>query len=213
MVFKGEIPPKIRAYIQYHGENFTPYLKRDGMTAKSLAKKCQISSSSVYRLLHEPIHKQSFSSSRKGVGGRKRKVTKQAESLLLRKVEIIRTINPNWTVSELMSMAGIDGISLRTAQRILNRNGYHHLKARRKGILSVDDAKKRLSFARKMKSKEPEFWQAGIAFYFDGVGFIHRRNPKASALDCRSMVWRKRVRACNSIAQVKERRRVMEGNK
>ena len=192
MVYNREIPSKVRAFIMYHGEKFKPHVKTDGMTAKSLAKKCNISRSSVYRLLHEPIHKQSFRTSRKGVGGRKRKVTNRAESLLLRKIPIIRTINPNWTVSDLMSMAGIDGISLRTAQRILNRNGYHHLKARRKGILSVGDAKKRLSFARKMKKKEPEFWQEGIAFYFDGVGFIHRRNPKAHALDCRGMVWRKR---------------------
>lgn len=192
MVYKRAIPPKVRAYIMYHGEQFQPYAKTNMMKVKSLSKKCQISRSSVYRLLHEPLPKHSFPTSRKGVGGRKKKLTMRAESLLLRKIPLLRKINPNWTASDLMSMAGIEDISLRTAQRILNRHGYHHLKARRKGILSLDDAKKRLSFAREMKRKEPDFWQEGIAFYFDGVGFIHRRKPKGHALACRGMVWRKR---------------------
>lgn len=192
MVYKRAIPPKVRAYVKYHGEKFEPYVKTDMMKAKSLSQKCKISKSSVYRLLHEPIHKASHPISRKGVGGRKKKLTVRAESLLLRKIPVIRRMNPNWTVSELMSMAGIDDISLRTAQRILNRNGYHHLKARRKGILSSEDAKKRLAFARKMKKKLPDFWQEGIAFYFDGVGFVHRTKPKEHAIACHGRVWRKR---------------------
>ena len=133
---------------------FRPHSKVDAVNIKCLAKECQISLASGYRLLKEPLHKVTVSASRKGVGGRKKKITNRAESLLLRKIPILRKSNANWTASDLMALTGIEGISLRTVQSLLNRNGYHHLKARRKGILSSDDAKKRLSFARKMKKKE-----------------------------------------------------------
>jgi len=192
MAFKRQIDSKVRAYIKYHGKHFKRYSKTNTVDVTKLAKKCHISVASVYNILKEPLSKASTPASRKGVGGRKNKLSKRSERALLRKIPIIRKRIPNWTAKQLMAMACVEGVSLRTVQRFLNRNGYHHLKARRKGILSTNDTKLRLAFARQMMKKSPSYWQEEIAFYFDGVGFVHRTRPMEHALACRGKVWRKK---------------------
>ena len=65
MAYKKTIDAKIRAYIKYHGKMFTPHSKVDTVNVKDIAKKCQISLASVYRLMKEPLHKVTISGSRK----------------------------------------------------------------------------------------------------------------------------------------------------
>lgn len=193
MVYTRTIDATTRAYMKFHGDLIERSGKKKGAVVKWLSEKCNVSRMSVYRIMKEaPNHKAYVPSSRKGVGGRKKKVTVRAESLFLRKIAVLRKNIPNWSAQDLMSAAGIDNISLRTAQRILNKNGYKHRTARRKGILDARDTKVRLSFARNMRSKEDSFWREDMAFYFDGVGFVHKTRPTAAALACRGKVWRKR---------------------
>ena len=90
-----------------------------------------------------------------------------------------------------MKECGITNISERTTRRILNRHGYGFLTARRKGVLSKKDTSMRLKFAKTMVGKEPNFWTQDIAFYFDGVAFVHKTRPKESASSCQLHVWRK----------------------
>ena len=118
-------------------------------------------------------------------------MTTRAENLLLRKIKVLRSEKPNWTVRDLMSTSGVENVSTRTVQRILNRNGYKHLTARRKGILNSRDAKLRLQYAKKMQKKDSDFWTNDIAFYFDGVGFVHKTRPKAAALTVNKKLWRR----------------------
>ena len=56
--------------------------------------------------------------------------------------------------------------------------------ARRKRIVSEKDRRIRLQYARKMKrelSRNPDFFKHYIAFYLDGVSFVHKHNPLRAA--------------------------------
>ena len=85
--------------------------------------------------------------------------------------------------------------SRRTYSRYLNDLGYYYFSARSKGILSNNDKKVRLQFARNMKQeliRNPDFWKNEISFYLDGVSFVHKYNPKSAAAVNRARAWRKR---------------------
>ena len=74
----------------------------------------------------------------------------------------------------------------RTYSRYLNELGHFYFSARRKGILSGNDKKVRLQFARNVKhemNRNPDL---------DGVSFVHKCNPKSGAASNRARVWRKR---------------------
>ena len=76
----------------------------------------------------------------------------------------------------------------------LNRAGYQHLQARKKGLLSESDKKIRTKYARNAKNilKDfTKFYTHDISFYLDGVSFIHKYNPLKTALQPKSHVWRK----------------------
>ena len=67
--------------------------------------------------------------------------------------------------------------------------------ARRKGIVSEKDRRIRLQYARKMKrelSRNPDFFKHYIAFYLDGVSFVHKHNPLRAAAGTKSRIWRKK---------------------
>ena len=51
------------------------------------------------------------------------------------------------------------------------------------------DKKSRLAYARKMKQiqvSNPGYWCNDVAFYLDGVSFIHKTNPMSAALSPKS---------------------------
>ena len=75
---------------------------------------------------------------------------------------------------------------------ILTRMGNGYLQARKKGLLSENDRKLRIRFARKMKrvvAQNPQFWTHEVGFYLDAVFFIHKYNPQSGANINRSRVW------------------------
>ena len=83
----------------------------------------------------------------------------------------------------------------RTFSRFLNEKGYGYLIARRKGTVSEKDRRIRLQYARKMKrelSRNPDFFKHDIAFYLDGVSFVHKHNPLQAAAGTKSRIWRKK---------------------
>ena len=59
----------------------------------------------------------------------------------------------NFSCQKIMQEAGISvkDVSVRTVSRFLNSQGYYYLQARKKGVLTVTDMKKRLQFARRMR--------------------------------------------------------------
>ena len=188
MVFKRRITDEVRAYVKYHQGDLLRHSRNSAAVVQRLVKKCKISKTSVYRLLKEPLN--APKTSRKG-SGRKQKLSPRFQSRVIRNIPKIRQINKNWTAGDLMKFSDITEVSERTTQRILNRHGYHHQVARKKGVISKADCTKRLQFAKKNRHREKSFWQNQIAFYFDGAGFQHKTNPYESATSCRGKVWRK----------------------
>ena len=58
-------------------------------------------------------------------------------------------------------------------------------------MLSREDKRIRLRFAREALSFPDTFWKEDIAFYLDGVGFAHKFNPHGEARSTGTMAWRK----------------------
>ena len=54
----------------------------------------------------------------------------------------------------------------RTVRRVLNKYGYHYRQARRKGLLTENDLKLRMKFAKDIKKYYDDgLWSSGICFY------------------------------------------------
>ena len=105
----------------------------------------------------------------------------------------------NFSVVDLISECGFDQsvVKRRTVSRYLNNNGYKYMQARKKGLLSENDRKLRLSYARTVKTtlkSSPDFHTNHVAFYLDGVSFVHKNDPLRVATQPRSRVWRSRRR-------------------
>ena len=65
-----------------------------------------------------------------------------------------------------------------TVIRILKRNKYHYLQSRKKGLMSMRDARTQLLFARKVKRIPSRgFLTNGVGCYFVGASFTHKTNP------------------------------------
>lgn len=104
-----------------------------------------------------------------------------------------------------MFLAGLTpkDVSVRTVQRFLRTQGFQYLQARKKGILTEKDHNLRLQFARKMQREFTEnVWTGKIAFYLDGVRFLHKYNPADQAHAPTGRIWRKLceglVRGCTA---------------
>ena len=86
--------------------------------------------------------------------------------------------------------------SRRTFSRHLNSMGYKFLQARKKGLLTDNDKKRRLRFARNTMrnclTPNPNFFCDEVAFYLDGVSFVHKYNPFNAAMTPKSRVWRQK---------------------
>ena len=86
-------------------------------------------------------------------------------------------------------------ISYRLIYRGLKAAGFNFLPVRKKGVVTNGDRRKRKAFARECKklvSTSPNFFTRSIAFYLDGVSFVHKTRPLSNALAPRGRVWRKR---------------------
>lgn len=187
MVFVGAIEPKRRAYIAF--------LARDkGFKTVDIVKKCQVSRATVYR-----IRKESFLPSggynKRCAGGRPKKLCPRDERKLVRSLATLRKQEGQFSSKRLMQDAGLQEtqVSNRTIRRFLNGKGYHYLQARKKGLMSACDMRKRVNFAKEMQKKySPDVWKDSVAFFLDGVSFYYKRNPADQARAPKGRVWRKR---------------------
>ena len=75
--------------------------------------------------------------------------------------------------------AGLEHVSNRTVRRYMNELGYHYCRSRKKGLMTETDKKLRVAFCRKIYRHKLglEFWRSGSSFYFDGTGFVYKKNP------------------------------------
>lgn len=188
MVFTGKFSAEKRAYIRLLGKIKT-------CTAKEVASECNVSVPSVYRIWNEKFPKEiDRTPENTKCGGRPEKLSLRQKRSLLRNINILRQENSNFTSKKLLASSGINpkSISSRTVRRFLNKKGYHYLQARKKGVLSKTDIRKRYKFAKSMKKDfASEVWTKEIALYLDGVSFTHKTNPADEAKSPKGRIWRR----------------------
>jgi len=156
---------------------------------REIGTECNISASSAYRIVRgKPLKKGGRAT------GRPRKITPPMERRILRHVKKLRLSEGSFTIPRLMQVCGLSnaGITPRTLLNVLHRNGYRFRQTRKKGLLTSNDLRKRLLFARKMSKRPANFWCDGVAFYLDGVSFVHKRNPLDQAIAPKSRIYRKK---------------------
>ena len=77
-------------------------------------------------------------------------------------------------------------------RRLLNKNGYHYLQARKKGVLSKTDIQKRYMFARNMRREfSSDVCMKQVVSYIHGVSFICKTNPADKAKAPKGRIWRR----------------------
>ncbi len=179
--------------------------QRDKASFRTIAKKCNMSKSSAHRVwssreLHLKPKRERLSWSGKKVG-RKPKLGQREKRLLMRTVHRLRGENVNFNIPSLIEAAGLQGaVKRRTVSRYLNSSGYRFLQARKKGLLNDEDKCKRLRYAQKMArvlETYPDFYTEHVAFYLDGVSFVHKFNPLNEAQRPKTRVWRKKGEGLN----------------
>ena len=155
------------------------------MSLKAIAKACRISSTSACRTLKESI--EGISSCPKRTG-RPQKLTVQGN---LRK---LRNKNPSFSPKDLMQESGVssEDVAERTVNSLLQRQGFHYLQTRKKGLLTKDDMPRRVTFCDVMKTiYDGVVWMRQVAFYLDRVSFAFKTNPLKVARAPKARIWRK----------------------
>lgn len=163
--------------------------QESGMPVSQLQRRFpRVSQRTIYR---HARRKFSIADARHDNPGRPRALRERDLRIIVRTVMRMRLEYDSFSATSIQEESGITHCTSRTFRRALNQLGFHYLHARKKGLVSAADRKKRLAFARTNVTREEEFWRTGIAFYFDGVGFAHKRNPYSEARSIQAMAWRK----------------------
>ena len=125
--------------------------------------------------------------------GRPRKLDAKADRRIGRALKQLRVSDGDFASPRIQVASGTEHVSNRTVRRSLNRQGYCHLTTRKKGVLLNSDLLKRLRWGRKVKRYKlgKDFWQHGISFYLDGVGFPYKLNPYDQAKAPSAKAWMK----------------------
>ena len=165
-----------------------------GMSGKKISKKCRHHpKSTVYRHINKEI-KDTNIDRRHGNRGRPQRLSARDKRRLLNELPKLRkSTEGEFTVDDLRSRCDVDEtISYSTVTRVLHDDGYALRDKRRKGILTENDTKIRLQFARHAKKMFAEdIWTNEISFYLDGSGFTHKVNPCENARRKCRKTWRK----------------------
>ena len=169
------------------------YLSRfQGLSIRQVARECNVSRATVWRISKMDMSSNRCNKMRREARGRPRKLNKRQERKLRRSIQILREQEGNFTIKRLMENTCICRKDS-TISRFLNKEGYYYLQARKKGLLTKADMKKRKTFARRMQNEySHDVWTQDIAFYLDGMGFAYQRNPLDQALAPKGRVWCKR---------------------
>ena len=165
-----------------------------GFSVRKVADLCGISTASVVRIskANRSAPSRLRSSSKTG---RKFKLSERQRRHLIHCLRVLRKRDGSFTCKRLMEEAGIkeSDVSTRTVTRYLNSAGYFYFQTRKKGLMTEDDHKKRVAFAKLMQRNfSADVWKKEIAFYLDGTSIAYKRNPFDQAIAPQGRVWRKK---------------------
>ena len=125
--------------------------------------------------------------------GRPLKLSFQQNINILQQTKLLKEDMGNFCVKRVMVKASIPpSINERTFQRVLRKTELKWARAQRKRILTKNDMKLRLRFARKVRCKlSANFWKQGLGFYWDGTNFTDKITPFEQVRAPRAMACRK----------------------
>lgn len=148
--------------------------------------------STVYEWAAKPFNGKPPEDQRKYNKGRPRKLTERDERNILRSLPRLRHSVGHFTSIDIQNESSLTHVNNRLVRNCLHKNKVHYLRSRKKGILSLKDHKKRLSYCNKARTMQlgEEFWTQHVSFYLDGKGFQHKMNPFESAKAPRAREWR-----------------------
>jgi len=200
MVFKCNIPPENKALARL-------LILQGNLSLREIAQTCDMSKTSVGRLSHmmtkssnstlmKKNNRKSSSDnapSRSSKIGRPKKLTVRAERYVMRELKKLRSSEGSFSIARLMTVTGLsqEDITIRSVSNLIRRNGYGLYQARKKGLLSKNDLKVRVKFARRMLKRPDDFWCNDVAFYLDAISFIYKTNPHDQARSPKSKIYRK----------------------
>lgn len=197
MVFYGPLPAENRAYARL-------LQSRGNLSLRKIGRLCKMSPSSVKRCCESDLpghcnvnnrrHLNKHSCGAKQMGGRPKKLSTRTERYMVRELRKLRRSEGTFSVARLMTITGISqaDVTIRTVNNALHRHGYRFFQTRKKGLLSENDLKLRVKFAKKMIRRPCTFWCTDVAFYLDGVSFVYKQNPHDQGRAPKSRIYRKR---------------------
>ena len=132
-MFKSVIDSVTRARVFY-------LIRVKGLSIRKVAEMCR---GSVLRIAREDAVRSKNEEHRKR--GPSLKLSARQRRQLLRAIVKLREREGNFSCRRIMQEAGLSQreVSLRTISRFLNSQGYYYLQAHKKGLISVDDMKKK----------------------------------------------------------------------
>ena len=164
-----------------------------GISYRTIAVKCGMSIGSVALIkkkLSQPPPARQTATNRPG---RPRKLGDRGRRILLRAVGKMRNLTVNFSVRQLAKECDLlSSVSLSTLYREMKRGGLQWGSLRRKGILSVQDRKRRLVWCHKHKHLPASFWEE-VGLYLDCVSFVHKTRPQEAGCVTRSKAWLKKA--------------------
>lgn len=161
-----------------------------GISAYELTKQFpNFAERSIYRHAKRPI--KDVKDGRHKNKGRPCKLKNRDERNILRSIQRLRKERAAFSSKKIQEEAGLTHeVSNKSVRRVSRKNRFRYCQTRKKGLLSHNDKKERLVFARANVTRPKEFWSNNVNFYFDGVGFAHKFNPSSEARATSSMTWR-----------------------
>ena len=154
------------------------YQKAGVLGAKLLQLFPQYSKASIYRHAKKPIGEDAPCDKRTHNKGRPSKLTPKDKRRILRSVPKLRDTDGSFTSPRIAVEAGVeDKVSNRTIRRVLRSDGYSYLRSRKKGLMTKEDLKKRMTFCMKVRKLKlgQEFWNHHVSFYLDSKDLSSRR--------------------------------------
>ena len=119
---------------------------------------------------------------------------------IIRKLLLLRKeTKGNFTLLDVRKRANVrKEVSDSSVMRVIHKDGYKVRDSPPKGVLSEEDLKIRLKFARYAKKMlSSDVWTKEISFYLDGTGFTYKINPSLHAQRSNRRTYRKEKERCN----------------
>ena len=110
---------------------------------KLLQMSPQYSKAAIYKHAKKPLNGEPVFDKRIMNKGRPKKLSIQDERSIIRTIPKLREELGNFTSKRVQLESGVTHVSNRTIRNILNKEGYHYLRSRKKGLLHAGDLKAR----------------------------------------------------------------------